>query len=220
MKAIVCIAKDEPTIDEWIEYHLNLGFTHIYIYANDWKYECYNPYHYPFVTVIDWPGKVKQLAAYNHFLKNYLFEWAAFIDVDEYIVVPAGLDKLLQGNKAIALPWRIYGNKESEGRTVVERFRHWAPDPNRHVKIICPFGTYGSFNNPHFWTGPMVTPDGAIHQGPFTKNDRQAAWIRHYYYQDKQHWERKIARGRADMLKGRTENWQDGFKFNVYEETI
>ena len=37
--AIICVAKDEDHyIDEWIEYHLKLGFDAIYIIQNQWKY--------------------------------------------------------------------------------------------------------------------------------------------------------------------------------------
>lgn len=37
--ALVCIAKDEDLyIDEWIKYHLHIGFDKIYVYRNDWQY--------------------------------------------------------------------------------------------------------------------------------------------------------------------------------------
>ena len=37
--ALVCIAKEEDNyIDEWIKYHLKLGFNDIFVYQNDWRY--------------------------------------------------------------------------------------------------------------------------------------------------------------------------------------
>ena len=37
--AICCIAKDEDKyIDEWIEYHLGLGFDKIYVFRDDWDW--------------------------------------------------------------------------------------------------------------------------------------------------------------------------------------
>ncbi len=37
--ALVCIAKNEDYyIDEWIKYHLKLGFSDIHVYQNDWRY--------------------------------------------------------------------------------------------------------------------------------------------------------------------------------------
>jgi len=38
--ALVCIAKNEDHyIEEWIAYHLKLGFDHIFIYAYNWEFE-------------------------------------------------------------------------------------------------------------------------------------------------------------------------------------
>jgi hypothetical protein len=129
-----------------------------------------------------------------------------------------GLDKLLVGNVAIALPWHMMGNKESEGKTVVERFRHWGYDPQGHVKLIVPSGVFGYFNNPHYWTGSMINTYGDRHSSPFTNKREGKAWINHYYYQDKEYFAMKLARGRADTGTLRTgEDWNDGLKFNVYE---
>ena len=36
--ALVCIAKNEDNyIEEWVNYHLKLGFDKIFIYQNDWR---------------------------------------------------------------------------------------------------------------------------------------------------------------------------------------
>src|SRR6478735_1452041 len=108
MKVIVCIAKDEPEIDDWIDYHLSIGFDHVYFYANDWHF---TNRHRPSVTVFSWPGRAAQLSAYNHAIVNIDFDWAAFIDCDEYIICPEGLDNFLSGRTAsVAVPWKIYGN--------------------------------------------------------------------------------------------------------------
>ena len=38
--ALVCIAKNEDNyIQEWIDYHLKLGFNDIHIFQNDWRFE-------------------------------------------------------------------------------------------------------------------------------------------------------------------------------------
>lgn len=85
--ALVCIAKDEDHyIAEWIKYHTKLGFDEIFVYENDWRFhgdagKCR-------VTFTPLDGKVMQLKAYNMFLRHFgnSFDWAAFIDVDEFIV--------------------------------------------------------------------------------------------------------------------------------------
>lgn len=38
-KAIICIAKNEDLyIDEWIQYHLKIGFDRVFVYQNNWRY--------------------------------------------------------------------------------------------------------------------------------------------------------------------------------------
>ncbi len=222
MKIIVAIAKNEPKIEEWILYHLNQGFDYIYIYDNgdDSGFRQYESM-YP-VTIMSWPGVAQQMNAYNHALRNLSFDWAAFIDCDEYIVCPMGLDKFLEGrNEAIAMPWRIFGNKQSAGNLVTERFRHWDYDPNRHVKTIVKDSCGVTFTNPHYINNAkMETPAGNKHLGPFISagENIDLIWINHYYYQDEEHWNNKIARGRADTGTKRKESWKDGDKFNTYEE--
>lgn len=214
-KIIVCIAKDEPNIKEWINHHLSIGFDRIVIYTNDWLYST----SIDNVFVIQWPGKAQQMNCYNHALRTQTFDWAAFIDCDEYIICPQGLDNFLADkNGSFVMPWKIYGNRESAGNTVMERFKNWDYDPMGHVKIMVHkfFGSY-AFDNPHFISRlPTYTPHGSIHRGPFTKELPDRIWINHYYYQDEDYWNRKIARGRADTGTQRKEKWEDGNKFNTH----
>ena len=84
--AIVCIAKDEDHyLREWLDYHNNIGFDDIYVYQNNWSFKEEVP---DFVHLIDWPGEVQQLNAYNDFISkfNKEYDWALFIDVDEFFV--------------------------------------------------------------------------------------------------------------------------------------
>jgi hypothetical protein len=42
--ALVCISKNEDNyIDEWIKYHLKLGFDDIFVCNNDWDFNYDNP---------------------------------------------------------------------------------------------------------------------------------------------------------------------------------
>jgi hypothetical protein len=219
MKIVVCIAKDEPHINEWIDYHLALGFDRIVIYANDWIFSSANPN----VHVMQWSGVAQQFNCYNHALRTQIFDWAAFIDCDEYITCREGLNKFLHNrSQSVAMPWRIYGNREQQGATVVERFRWWAYDSEGHVKTLVKHTAdlrVQFFDNPHFLRGAQTqTPDKSSHRGPFTKELPDKLYIRHYYYQDEAYWNKKIARGRADNGAKRTEKWQDGYKFNQFYE--
>ena len=76
---------------EWIKYHRHIGFDDIFIYMNNVDKQTRNNlenHKLGYVHLIDWPGEVQQLNAYNDFIKNKSkeYDWALFIDVDEYFV--------------------------------------------------------------------------------------------------------------------------------------
>jgi hypothetical protein len=92
--SICAVAKDEdPYLVEWAEYHLGIGFEHIYVYDNgsavpvrDTLRELVDA---GLVTVVDFPSTVEQqLAAYADCLAVHGADavWTAFIDIDEFIV--------------------------------------------------------------------------------------------------------------------------------------
>ncbi len=93
--ATICaIAKDEDFfIKEWVEYHLLIGFEHIYIYDNNSSVPISNTLSdyvdSCLVTVIDFPLDMdQQRKAYMDGLQKYGSEckWMAVIDIDEFIV--------------------------------------------------------------------------------------------------------------------------------------
>ncbi len=94
--SICLFHKDENEyLNEWLEYHLNvLYFEKVVIYDNNSKIHPKHTINQKFLDRVifeDWPyfNLGKQLNAYNHFIDKYReqFEWAAFIDADEFIVI-------------------------------------------------------------------------------------------------------------------------------------
>lgn len=89
--SVCLLIKDENRyLEEWIQWHLNLGFDHIYIYDNGSKESVQDIVKdNNKITVIDWHGSFENVQedAYNHFLKHYGKEthWVNFIDSDEFI---------------------------------------------------------------------------------------------------------------------------------------
>jgi hypothetical protein len=83
---------EELYIDEWIQYHLKLGFHHIVVYDNSDTFELKRLIvDYPAdVTVIHFPGRDKKLMAYNHMVTSYgrRYYYCAFLDIDEFLVLP------------------------------------------------------------------------------------------------------------------------------------
>jgi len=97
--AICCIAKNENNyIREWVEYHIQLGFSKIFIFDNNdlWG-EIFDDLlddhiHSGKVQVINCRGTFNfQLNAYNDCYQRFGndFDWIAFFDVDEFLTFPS-----------------------------------------------------------------------------------------------------------------------------------
>jgi len=155
--SIVSIIKNERNIREWIEYHLLVGVSHLYIYDNestDNLKEKLQPYiEKGVVTYIYFPGKCQQFAAYNHAINFFKYEtkWMAMIDGDEYIVpvkegttLPQVINEIEQnymkhpmrnsmysGVGAIGINWRVYGtsgHKKTCNGLIIENYNYRAED--------------------------------------------------------------------------------------------
>lgn len=94
--AVILLIKDENRyLKEWLDWHLNLGFEHVYIYDNGGKdrvqdvVDLYAAEMQQKITVIDWTGHHTHIQqdAYNHFLLNHKKDvrWGLFIDSDEFL---------------------------------------------------------------------------------------------------------------------------------------
>lgn len=116
---VACCKNEAPFIKEWIEYHLLIGVEHFYIYdaATDNTKEVLAPYK-DVVTYIEWKVKPAQVSAYHNFVfarRGMDASWAAFIDLDEYIVTKEPLwPTLVNYDKpkiaGIAVGWNIFGS--------------------------------------------------------------------------------------------------------------
>lgn len=91
--SICLIFKNEAKyLDEWIKYHLIIGFDHFYLYNNfssDNYKEVLKPYiEKGIVTLRDWEIPAGQMPAYNDCLENFGNEsdWILFADADEFVV--------------------------------------------------------------------------------------------------------------------------------------
>ena len=112
--AAICVIQKQGLryVDEWVDYHIGIGFTTIYIYDNSEDFEL-KEWHSkrflqqsittgsnsnraePSVQIIHWPGTHaggQQLPAYSNCTKtiqkhNNSHDWIAFIDLDEFFVI-------------------------------------------------------------------------------------------------------------------------------------
>lgn len=221
--ALVCIAKNEDNyIDEWIAYHLKLGFTAVFVYQNNWRYTGTDFANDDRVTFIAWDGQVKQLAAYNDFImtKSAKFDFAAFFDVDEFLSIKNNtlLDWLgkFRCNPAIGINWRYFGNhmtsNQSRSRySLITRFINAGRTLNKHIKTIVNLRLIRDmheriyFYNPHCVNVYTVSADlKYMFTGPFlerTSDDvSDGIQLNHYYCKTECEFiENKISKGIPDF---------------------
>ena len=215
--ALVCIAKDEDNyIDEWIEYHIKLGFSKIIIYQNRWRYT--GKYkNKDFIQLIEFDGFSKQLPAYNDFIQNNYnkYDWAAFIDIDEFIVLKQKSDIssfLIDYNdyNSVALNWSVFGAaglKFNGDYSVIKRFTKCKKKLIHEVKCFINFNKskntlsfngIGYAHNIGQFNKTIAVNKLYFINGPFNENDldnRDIAYINHYNTKTKEEWDQKIARG-------------------------
>ena len=176
--AIVAIFKNEgPYLKEWLDYHLLAGVDHFYLYNNE-SSDDYKKILAPYVeknlvTLIEFPGKVMQMPAYNDAINKYRFEcrFMAFIDLDEFIFpktnrsVVEVVDEILSGvpnATGLGINWQVFGSngqkKADYSKGVLERFTRRAPsdwptikkEGNYFIKIISNPRFIRYIVNPHF----------------------------------------------------------------------
>jgi hypothetical protein len=238
--ALVCIAKNEDNyIEEWIDYNTKLGFDHIFVYANDWNYTAKRTN----VTVIDIPGAIQQVRAYNHFKQNLSsnFKWAAFFDVDEFLVLNQhnNLKEFLcdySDCNAIGINWAIFGNNGHETvngeYSVLKRFTRRSKEdlidtvttsdnkyPNTHIKSIVqlPCNHFQDIHDIHgTWFNLNKEPRTSAYNKPV---DWGVAQLNHYFTKSTEEFIRKCQRGRADYAVNRKfEEYLDYLQSNQIED--
>jgi hypothetical protein len=203
--AVICVIafREEPYLNEWIEYHFALGFSHIYIYDNNPTPGGLRHFERDDVTIIHWPGHAAQYPAFRHFLASNsakTAKWVSFHDCDEFIVLKKHkniIDFLTEHctSGAISLNWYLYGTSGHEKQTpepVTKRFVRRQEFVNDHVKSICCIADVETIYNAHF---PILKQShasqhdttGHIFQGPFNPNGpTDVACVNHYWCKSKE----------------------------------
>lgn len=131
MEVAICaiVRLENKYIKEWIDYHLSIGFSHIYLYDNNREGEeriadvvdtdiCYKES----VTIIPFHHEhmYPQMRAYNDCWNHYMFDWILYIDIDEFFTfgkkwteehnIQQFVHKYEQNGDAILLNWMCYGD--------------------------------------------------------------------------------------------------------------
>jgi hypothetical protein len=204
--ALVCIAKNEDNyIQEWCDYHLKLGFDDIFIYQNNWRTDINGDNIHKFE--ID--GVAKQRDAYNKFINDYHneYEWGAFFDIDEFLVLKKHnnvKDFINEYNDfpSVGINWVLFGDnniKTIDGDySLIRRFTKRQNQVNNHIKSIVKLqqGLFMDVHNPHsIW----VDTHKNHNSGPFTQvHNDDIAQLNHYFCKTEIEFIEKCDRGRAD----------------------
>ena len=225
--ALVCIAKNEDNyIEEWVNYNVKLGFDKIFIYQNDWRTNL----EHPNVVKFENDGINKQRECYSHFIQtsNSEYDWAAFLDVDEFLVLKKhkNIKDFINDYKefpGIGVNWVLFGNngltKVDGDYSLVKRFtkRQWSI--NQHVKSIVKLTPRLTMDihNPNTF---VVDTNKNKFTGPFNLNGwDNIAQINHYFCKTQEEFQEKCDRGRADSpVYRRTMSEFEEHNFNDIED--
>ena len=231
--AICAIQKGAMSfIDEWIDYNLAIGFDKIYLYDNSPDFELqewHKEKNYTHVDITHFPGKVKQLPAYDDCIERIKGEvegekpkhkWIAFIDLDEFIVLKKHetilqlLQEKCDGERigGLALNWYLFGyNNQTKYRPLplTKRFQMRANETDDHVKVILrtdQIGNGGSFKNPHSyryknWSLTFDTSGRWLLRKDWINinGPSDVAVIHHYQTKSLEEFMSRCKRGRADI---------------------
>lgn len=229
---IVCIAKREHDyIEEFVKYHLALGFMYIYIYDNEDKpiYELILKKYLQHIKVIHFPGKPAHLEALEHFTKNYLFvtdvTHVAHIDIDEFIVLKKHnnicdfINEYIVGDcQGIGMNWRFFGSSgrtEQTNEPMTTRFTMCEKKGNQHIKTLFKKDNFLHFNGMHsvvFSVGYTKSTNGTIIEGPFNTNNIDFSVIQLNHYKCKTLPEFRYIRTRGIASALVYENVDESFK--------
>ena len=243
---IVCIAKLEiDYIEEFVKYHLSLGFKTIYIYDNEDvpTYETFLQKYSQYIKVFHLPynnyEKGVQYIALDHFIENYLYKdditHVAHIDIDEFIVLKKhkNISEFIQeyivndNNCAgIGMNWRFFGssNQTKKGNApITTRFTMCEKNGNRHIKTLFDkkyFVKYGCCHRIYPKENYHIkATNGTIIVGPFNDDiDFDVIQLNHYKCKTLPEFQYVRTRQRADIPGDMNEDVVESFnKYNMNE---
>jgi hypothetical protein len=223
--ALVCVAKEEDYyLQEWIDYHLKIGFDDIHIFQNEWRFK--NPIPNDRVHFHEWDVKTyisdepiwkKNLQAkcYTDFAVNYneQYEWAAFFDVDEFLVLKETNDVKTfidnySNHDCLVVSWALFGDNgikdfDETNTSCIKRFtKRWnSPHTEGYYqfKSICKLHK-DMVHNTHWHELEWVDTNYNKGNGAFNYNvSYDKAQLNHYYTKTHSEWINKNIKSRADI---------------------
>ena len=204
--ALINVAKwEDYYLKEWLDYNEKLGFDKVIMYQNDWRTDL----EHPILEKREWDGRSVQLPIYNSSLDNNTeYDWLAFIDCDEFIVLKKHntIKELIEEYKdrtnVIGLNWTFFGNLgkvSREGDSLLKPFTMRNKGTDQHIKVIVNARSGERMQLPHNTGGLAMDTNGHKFKGPFNKNGpMDVAYISHFHNKTREDWMLRCKRGRVD----------------------
>ena len=221
--ALINVAKwEDYYLKEWLDYNEKLGFDKVIMYQNDWKCEL----EHPILEKNVCNGGSIQVPLYNNVLRdNTEYDWLAFIDCDEFIVLKKhnNIKELIEEYKdktnVIGLNWTFFGNlgiETRQGDSLLKPFKMRNKDTDQHVKVIVNARSGQVMQLPHNCTGPAMDTNGKIFNGPFNPGGpMDVAYINHYHNKTREDWMLRCDRGRVDCnIQHDRDRWDKEININ------
>ena len=235
------VLDENEYLDEWIKYHLGIGFEHIVIYDNKSKIPVKNSWGKDVTVLLE--NRAFQFSeddnCHNDTLRNFDTNWIARIDVDEFIVLKKhkNINDLLENYKdfgGLGINWRIFGTsghvKKPEG-LVRDNYVWRIPDDctgiindgSAHLKTIIRKEFCIKIHHPHFCRSsrPLVNEDYQPYSDAWTDSSRTKAVIHHYITKSEEEWNTKRELWRHPYGFRSQENLEDIEKnCTIYDDSL
>jgi hypothetical protein len=203
--ALVCVARMEDYLEEWLEYNHKLGFDKIILYQNDWRTDIEKPYLQKEIA----DGRNLQVPLYNQVLEtNTEYDWIAFIDCDEFIVLKRhnNIKDFIQTyggqSPVLSMNWFIHGNMGIEKRysdSLLKMFTRRSEKPDGHIKVIVNTRSGERMQLPHNTFGLAMDTNGKKFMGYMNcEGPTDVIYISHIHNKTKEDWNTRVIRGRID----------------------
>ena len=204
--ALINVAKwEDYYLKEWLDYNEKLGFDKVLMFQNDWKCELEHPILEKHVC----NGNSIQVPLYNNVLNdNTEYDWLAFIDCDEFIVlkkhnnIKEFIEEYQHSTNVIGLNWTFFGNLgklSREGDSLIKQFPMRNKGTDQHIKVLVNARSGERMMLPHNTFGLSMDTNGKRFNGPFNPGGpMDVAYINHYHNKTKEDWELRCKRGRVD----------------------
>lgn len=150
--------KDEPNMEEWMEYHLKMGVDEIWIWDDESEIPVKSEDSRVHIERTSGNKSVFMKQFWERAKKRTDVDWAVYLDGDEYLYlggknVPEYFQTIQEDIDGILIPWLLFGsnykNKETNTGKVVSEYTKCHYKTNLYIKTIARPGSVAGVENAH-----------------------------------------------------------------------